>query len=95
MRRTFPALPLYEDRNKWQYIIVHHTASDYGDAETIHRWHLKRGWKNGLGYHFIIDNGTLGHADGEIEVGKRWHDQMDGAHAGVKGWNHKAIGIGI
>jgi len=90
-----PPVPLFKNTGRWKYIVIHHTASDYGDAETINRWHLKRGWRNGLGYHFVIDNGTLGHQMGQIEPGRRWYKQMRGAHVGVRGWNDKSIGIAL
>ena len=62
---------------RWRYIVVHHSAGPTGSAAVFHRWHLKRGWR-GLGYHFVIGNGT-GSRDGEVEVGFRWRDQIDGA----------------
>jgi N-acetyl-anhydromuramyl-L-alanine amidase AmpD len=52
---------------------------------------------DGLGYHFVIGNGTLS-GDGEIEVGYRWKSQIHGAHARAKPgddnrWNELGIGI--
>lgn len=87
-------IPLYPS-NKWEYIVVHHTATDIGNALTIHELHHKRGFWHGLGYHFLIDNGSVGKVDGFIEIGPRWIKQMDGAHAKDSGMNAKAIGIGI
>ena len=75
-----PRVPLFK-KDPWKYIVVHHTATPNGDARSLDRLHLKRGWKNGLGYHFVIDNGTYGRRDGEIEVGRRWYRQIKGAHA--------------
>lgn len=88
-------IPLYTDRGRWRYIVIHHTATDQGDATYIDRLHQRRGWSNGLGYHFLIDNGTLGHRVGEVEVGKRWFRQMDGAHANKSNMNHIGIGIAL
>lgn len=77
----------------WKYIVVHHSASASGCAAEFDRFHReKRGWENGLGYHFVIGNGN-GSADGQIEVGNRWVNQIDGAHAGVQEYNHYGIGI--
>jgi len=77
----------------WRYIVVHHSASDSGSAAEFDKYHREtRGWQNGLGYHFVIGNGT-GSEDGEIEMGSRWKRQIDGAHAGVKEYNHYGIGI--
>lgn len=87
-----PVIPLYPS-NKWSYIVVHHTATHDGDAYTIDQLHHKRGFWNGLGYHFLINNGTNGKADGQIQVGPRWIKQQDGAHANAAGMNEMGIGI--
>ncbi|MHC4197139.1 MAG: peptidoglycan recognition protein family protein [Planctomycetota bacterium] len=77
----------------WEYVVIHHSATPEGSAEVFDDFHRnKRGWKNGLGYHFVIGNGTLSE-DGEIEVGNRWIKQLSGAHAGDRYFNRKGIGI--
>lgn len=77
----------------WKYIVIHHSASDSGDAASIDKYHKeKRGWVNGLGYDFLIGNGN-GARDGQIEVGNRWNKQIDGAHAGNPEYNKHGIGI--
>ncbi len=81
--------------NKWKYIIIHHTATDIGKASLINRNHQDRGFWNGLGYHFLIDNGTLGKGDGQIEVAPRWIKQQNGAHCKAGGMNEKGIGIAL
>jgi LysM repeat protein len=80
---------------QWKYIILHHTATGKGNARTIHRSHWQRGFWNGLGYHFLIDNGTLGKGDGQIEMSPRWIRQQCGAHCKAGGMNDKAIGISL
>jgi hypothetical protein len=78
----------------WSYIVIHHSATNEGGAASFNRAHSKK-WENGLGYHFVIGNGTET-ADGEIEVGPRWLRQnqgIDGAHAGVEKYNKHGIGI--
>lgn len=87
-------IPLYPN-TKWEYIIVHHTATDIGNAFLINRSHHDRGFWHGLGYHFLIDNGTLGKGDGQIEASPRWIRQQDGAHCKAGGMNTKGIGIGL
>ncbi len=87
-------IPLYPS-NRWTHIVVHHTATDTGDAYTIDDLHHKRGWDRGLGYHFIIDNGTHGKEDGQIQVGPRWIKQMVGAHTKASNMNERGIGIAI
>jgi N-acetyl-anhydromuramyl-L-alanine amidase AmpD len=79
--------------SQWTYIVIHHSATKEGNAQILDRSHRKRGFKQGLGYHFVIDNGTLGRADGQIEVGQRWKLQQVGAHCNAGGMNQKGIGI--
>ncbi len=87
-------IPLYPNTH-WKYIVIHHTATDVGKAYAIHRTHLDRGFWNGLGYHFLIDNGTLGKGDGQIEVAPRWIKQQSGAHCNSGGMNEKGIGVAL
>lgn len=75
----------------WRYIVVHHSASATGDADRFAEEHKKRGW-DGLGYHFVIGNGSQS-SDGEIEVGYRWSQQSQGAHAGSFQYNRYGIGV--
>lgn len=66
-------------------IVIHCSDSPHGrgdDAETIHRWHLERGW-SGIGYHFVITE------SGEIQNGRPLYWQ--GAH--VNGHNKDTVGI--
>ncbi len=87
-------ISLYPNQ-QWKYIIVHHTATDIGKALQVDRAHHDRGFWNGLGYHFVIDNGTLGKGDGQIEVAPRWIKQQVGAHCKAGGMNDKGIGIAL
>ncbi|MDD5005306.1 MAG: N-acetylmuramoyl-L-alanine amidase [Candidatus Omnitrophica bacterium] len=87
-----PVIPLYET-DKWKYIIIHHSATDQGNAFSLYQLHLRRGFWNGLGYQFIIDNGTFGKGDGQIEISPRWIKQQDGAHCRAAGMNEQGIGI--
>lgn len=88
--RTLPFLP---ETKRWRYIIIHHSATEIGNAELFDKGHRKRGFWNGLGYHFVIDNGTSGTRNGQIETSHRWNHQMDGAHCNAGDMNK--IGIGI
>lgn len=68
-----------------KYIIVHCSASPQGrgdTAETIHAWHLARGW-SGIGYHRVILE------DGKVENGRPLY--WMGAH--VRDYNRKSWGI--
>jgi hypothetical protein len=79
---------------QWRYIVIHHSATDTGNAALFHKLHLKRGWDE-LGYHFVITNGRGG-PDGLVEVGPRWEKQKWGAHTGgTPGNEYNEHGIGI
>jgi N-acetylmuramoyl-L-alanine amidase len=86
-----PVIPLYPS-NKWKYIVIHHSATDEGSSLYFDKYHQGKGW-DGIGYHFVIDNGTKEKQDGQIEVSPRWIKQEDGSHCRVSNMNEKAIGI--
>lgn len=65
--------------DRWQRIVIHHSGSSFGSAQTIAAEHEARNLR-GLGHHFVIGNGA-GAGDGELYVGFRWLDQLPGAHA--------------
>jgi hypothetical protein len=79
----------------WRYIVIHHSATDNGNAASFDRLHrLVRHWDE-LGYHFVIGNGN-GCADGAVEIGPRWFKQKWGAHCGGTPNNeYNEFGIGI
>lgn len=67
-------------------IILHCSAVypwQHSRKADIDRWHLARGWKNGCGYHYVIDR------DGNIEAGR----PLDMIEAHCKGYNRHSIGI--
>lgn len=82
---------MVKKRFPWRYVVWHHSATANGNATQFDIMHKKKGWK-GLGYHFVIGNG-YGCKDGEIEVGFRWPQQIEGAHAGSDLYNRYGIGI--
>jgi len=75
----------------WKYIILHHSASVRGSAQTFDEWHRARGWRC-LGYDFVIGNGQ-DQGDGFIVAGPRWYRQESGAHANSNEYNEHGIGI--
>ena len=78
---------------RWKRIVIHHSATPVDDAMNMHRVHKARGMKNGLAYHFVIENGTRGTKNGDIYIGKRWENQLHGGH--MKLWAHNQVAIGI
>lgn len=80
--------------NRWQCVVIHHSASDRSTPQSMADYHVKnRGW-DALGYHFVIGNG-VGYGDGRVFVGERWTKQMHGAHCKTPGNHYNEHGIGI
>ena len=79
--------------NRWEYIVIHHSATHKGNARVFDKHHRNVRGFHSLGYHFVIDNGTYGRRDGQIEVGTRWRKQQDGAHCRADDGNKVGIGI--
>lgn len=84
-------------RFKPDAIVVHCSASKWGDAETFRRWHLDQGWSD-IGYHAVILNGHRSAAstynrrlDGKIEPGRS--ELIQGAHCKAHGMNLHSLGV--
>jgi hypothetical protein len=77
----------------WQWIVIHHTATSFGNEAIVNRWHIDRGFDE-MGYHFLIGNGTNS-GDGQVEVGPRWPKQKWGAHTKTPDNRFNDFGIGI
>ena len=78
----------------WRYIVIHHSATDGGNAAQFDAHHRGQGMDE-LGYHFVITNGRGG-PDGAVQVGPRWRKQKHGAHCGGTPNNeYNEHGIGI
>ncbi len=82
-------------QRKINRIILHCSASDFGDVEIIRLWHKRRGFDD-IGYHYVILNGEREpfsvyneHDDGIIELGRLWWKM--GAH--TKSHNYDSLGI--
>ena len=90
--------PASAPRN-WQYIVLHHTATETGSVDSIHAAHQQKKDKSGkpwlgIGYHFVIGNGR-GMPDGAVEPTFRWRTQIQGAHAGSSNRDYNEVGIGV
>lgn len=78
-------------------IVIHCSASDFGTAAMIDRWHKEFGWDM-IGYHRVIGNGHSDAGrryepklDGRVEMGRIL--TVQGAHAKRGGHNADSIGI--
>jgi LysM repeat protein len=78
---------------RWKYIVVHHSGVAEGTMKGMDRYHREvRHMENGLAYHFVIGNGH-GMGNGEIGIGNRWTDQLDGGHLRSLAQDKIALGI--
>ncbi|MBX2852094.1 MAG: peptidoglycan recognition protein family protein [Phycisphaeraceae bacterium] len=89
------------DGRKWNYIIIHDSRGVTGNAKELDKaWNLQYARQGlpatrGAGYHFVI-NDREGRSDGEVEIARRWKDQLAGDYiAGEQAdkWNREAIGV--
>jgi N-acetylmuramoyl-L-alanine amidase len=88
-------LPPSRFEKRWQAIVVHHSGTQNGNAAIFDKWHREGNDWEGVGYDFVIGNGTDS-GDGQVEVTFRWREQRIGAHCGGTpgNWaNEEAVGI--
>ncbi len=91
LKKTLDTIPVRNGR--WKYIVIHHSATPNGSAQGMENYHrFKRRMENGLAYHFVIGNGK-GMPDGQIAIGQRWRNQLNGGHLASEKLNTMAIGI--
>ena len=86
----------------WQTIVLHHSATEGGNIDSIDSVHRQQKdsagnpWL-GIGYHFVVGNGRAtgnqSMGDGEVQPTFRWQQQLAGAHAGRREQNEQGIGI--
>jgi hypothetical protein len=66
---------------RWDYIILHHSATKLGSVRIFRNGHQERGgaWplNDPMLYHLVIGNGK-GAKNGELQMGKRWQRQQLG-----------------
>ena len=86
--------PAYLEKG-WTAVVIHHSGTPKGNAAIFDEWHKEgRHWE-GVGYDFVIGNGSDS-ADGEIETTFRWWQQKVGAHCGGTPGNWANVdGVGI
>ncbi len=94
-------------RHRIKKIVLHCSASDYGNVLEIDEWHKSRGWQ-GVGYHYVILNGypnqrqasrksRWSFLDGAVECGRPLDKSpyLDAAEVGAHAYNFNRESVGI
>jgi len=87
-------LPPSGVEKQWSAIIIHHSATEKGNVAIIDKWHRENNGWEGIGYDFVIGNGTDS-GDGQVETTFRWSQQITGAHCKTPDNWANVDGIGI
>jgi hypothetical protein len=91
VRRAIDRAPV--TRGRWRNIVVHNSGTRQGNAAAFEHYHrYVRKMPNGMAYHFVIGNGTSS-KNGAIEIGSRWHRQVQGGHVHSDYLNNISVGI--
>lgn len=82
---------------RWHYIVIHHSAGDYGCIPFLTKVHRRRNYSDpidAIPYHYIIGNGN---GLGMGEIASDWRQTYDiwGAHVSKKNPEINFRGIGI
>lgn len=84
-------------QNRWNYIVIHHSAGNYGNIAHLQDVHNQRQSKepiNAISYHYIIGNGN-GMENGKVESDIRKQFNLWGVHVSKNNWDRNFRGIGI
>ena len=82
---------------RWNYIVVHHSAGDFGTIEFLQRVHRDRQPGDpidAIPYHYVIGNGN---GLGLGEIASDWREEYDiwGAHLSGHNTTRNFLGLGI
>ena len=83
--------------NRWRYIVIHHSAGNYGTIEFLQQVHRERQAGDpidAIPYHYVIGNGN-GLAMGEVASDWRQKYNIWGTHVSGRNTDHNLRGIGI
>ncbi len=82
--------------HRWKYIVVHHSAGNFGNIDFLQRVHRERTNDpiHAIAYHYVIGNGN-GLADGKIDSDFRKKYNLWGSHVSIKNIDRNVRGIGI
>ncbi len=82
---------------RWKYIVIHHSAGNFGNIEFLQQVHRERQANDpidAIPYHFIIGNGN-GLADGALASDFRQEFNLWGAHVSAHNIDRNLRGLGI
>lgn len=82
---------------RWSYIVIHHSAGNYGTIEFLQQVHRNRQGGDpidAIPYHYVIGNGN---GLGMGEVASDWRQEMDiwGTHVSANNIARNFLGLGI
>lgn len=83
--------------NRWNYIVIHHSAGSYGNIKHLQDIHDQRQSKepiHAISYHYIIGNGN-GMEDGKVGSDLRKKYNLWGVHVTNNNWDRNFRGLGI
>lgn len=83
--------------NRWNYIVIHHSAGNYGNIPFLQKVHRERQPKDPIDdmpYHYIIGNGK-GLEIGKIASSFRLNYSIWGSHLSANNVDRNFRGIGI
>ncbi len=82
---------------RWQYIVIHHSAGNYGDIAFLQKVHRERQASDpidAIPYHYVIGNGN-GLGMGEIASDWRQEYAIWGTHVSGRNTDRNFFGLGI
>ena len=82
---------------RWQYIVIHHSAGNYGNVEHLQQVHRQRQAGDPLdaiAYHYIIGNGN-GLGDGVVDSDRRKQYNIWGVHVSNANADKNFRGLGV
>ena len=83
--------------NRWHYIVIHHSAGNYGNIDFLQKIHRQRQAGDpidAIPYHFIVGNGN-GMPMGEVASDWRQENHLWGAHVSARNRDRNYRGLGI
>lgn len=81
-------------QGRWKNIVIHHSGSTKDNPSIMDNYHRRvRKMENGLAYHFVIGGSGPRMDDGEMFIGNRWKQQLQGGHVASADLNDESIGI--